>query len=453
MSSPQSGSDQSGEPVIKSPPESIFGTLSCLGPSMILSASIVGSGELIMTTTLGARAGFVALWVIIVSCLVKVCVQLEFGKHAISSGESSMAALGALRGPRLASARWAIWMWLIVQLVIFFQYGGIVTGVGQALNIAVPQIPEWCWTCAAGLTTAVLISFGRYRLIQNVSIALMALFTFFTLLCVGLLQGTEYAISSDQIASGLQFQLPSAVIGAAVAAFGLTGVGASEVIAYPYWCLEKGYAGFTGPRQESEAWVTRARGWIRVMYWDAFLSMLVYTLVTCGFFALGAAVLHGSGEIPEGAEMIRTLSRIYTESAGAGAMALYLLGAIIVLFSTLFAGTAAWTRMFSDAFSRFGLLDYSNPTERQRWIRGFAWFFPLSWTALGLTFKTPVIMVGAGGVANAALLLLVVYAAYTFRYSRLPLELRPGRLYDMLLWTSFVSITAIGVFAVIKVVG
>jgi len=66
-------SDQSNESSIKSPPKTFFGTLFCLGTSMILLASIVGSGELIMTTTLGAQAGFVALWIIIVSCLVKVC--------------------------------------------------------------------------------------------------------------------------------------------------------------------------------------------------------------------------------------------------------------------------------------------------------------------------------------------------------------------------------------------
>ncbi len=441
----------SAESLVRQPPTTFFGTLACLGPSMILSASIVGSGELIMTTTLGAKAGFVALWVIIVSCLVKVFVQLEFGKHAISSGESTMAALNGLWGPRLAGAGWAIWMWFLVQLVIFVQYGGIVTGVGQALNVAIPGVPVWAWACLAGLTTAGLVSWGRYRLIQNVSIALMALFTLFTLLCVGLLQSTQYAISGDEILSGLRFQLPPAVLAAAVAAFGLTGVGASEIIAYPYWCLEKGYAGFTGPREGSDAWVRRARGWIRVMYWDALLSMVVYTVVTCGFYLLGAAVLHGRGEIPEGPEMIRTLSRVYTESAGSGAMVLYVVGAIVVLFSTLFAGSAAWTRMFTDAFAQVGLLDYSDLSQRRRWIQIFAWFFPLSWTLLGLTFKAPVAMVMAGGIANAGLLLLVVHAAYTFRYYRLPFELRPGRLYDALLWASFASISAVGVLAVISV--
>ena len=451
MNSEEVRPEQSYESAAKTPPASIVGTLSCLGPSMILSASIVGSGELIMTTTLGAQAGFVALWVIIVSCLVKVCVQLEFGKHAISSGESTMAALDDLRGPRFGGASWTIWMWLIVQLVIFFQYGGIVTGVGQALNIAIPAVPVWIWACLAGLTTAVLISYGRYRLIQNVSITLMMLFTLFTLLCVALLQRTPYAISTDQIAEGLKFRLPHAAVGAAVAAFGLTGVGASEIIAYPYWCLEKGYAGFTGPREQSAAWLGRARGWIRVMYWDAFLSMIVYTVVTSAFYVLGAAVLHGRGEIPARGEMIHTLSKVYTESAGSGAMALYTVGAIVVLFSTLFAGSAAWTRMFSDAFAQFGLLDYSDLSQRQRWIRAFAWFFPLSWTVLGLSFEAPVAMVTAGGLANAGLLLLVVYAAYTFRYDRLPPELRPGRLYDVLLWASFVSITAVGVLAIVKV--
>ena len=452
MNSEAAGATTSDQPAIKPAPTTLLGTLSHLGPSMVLSASIVGSGELIMTTTLGAKAGFTALWVIILSCLVKVCAQLEFGKHAISSGESTMKAMDRLGGPRIAGANWTIWMWLIVQLVTFFQYGGIVTGVGQALNIAFPPIPVWAWACLAGLTTAVLISWGRYALIQNLSIALMALFTIFTVLCVALLQSTQYAISADQVMEGLRFQLPTAALGAAIAAFGLTGVGASEIITYPYWCLERGYAGFTGPREASDEWLERARGWIRVMYWDAFLSMVVYTLVTAAFYVLGAAVLHGRGEIPEGANMIRTLSKIYTESAGKGAMVLYVGGAIVVLFSTLFAGSAAWTRTFSDAFAQVGLLDYSDVNQRRTWIRFFAWFFPLSWTVLGLTFKAPVAMVTAGGVANAALLLLVIYAAFTFRYRRLPKELKPSLFYDVLLWTSFVAIAVVGVIVVVDAV-
>ena len=75
---------------VKHPPASFRSKLAFLGPGFILSASIVGSGELIATTILGAKAGFVAFWVIIISCIIKVAIQLEFGRTAIINGESPM---------------------------------------------------------------------------------------------------------------------------------------------------------------------------------------------------------------------------------------------------------------------------------------------------------------------------------------------------------------------------
>jgi Mn2+/Fe2+ NRAMP family transporter len=105
--------------------------------------------------------------------------------------------------------------------------------------------------------------------------------------------------------------------------------------------------------------------------------------------------------------------------------------------------------LFSDAFAEAGLLDYANLQQRRRWIAVFAWFFPLAWTVFGVTFKAPVAMVMAGGVANAFLLLLVVFAAYIFRYHRLAPDLKPGRLYDVLLWISLSSVAGVGVMAIL----
>src|ERR1700754_4086859 len=94
---------------VKEPPTSFFRRLKFLGPGFILSASIVGSGELIATTTLGAKAGFTAFWVILVSCLVKVAIQLEFGKYAILTGETAMKSFNGLPGPRIRKSGWAVW--------------------------------------------------------------------------------------------------------------------------------------------------------------------------------------------------------------------------------------------------------------------------------------------------------------------------------------------------------
>ena len=74
---------------IKKPPITRWGTIKQLGPGLLLTGSIVGSGELIATTRLGAEVGFVVLWLILISCIVKVPVQSELGRHAIVTGQTT----------------------------------------------------------------------------------------------------------------------------------------------------------------------------------------------------------------------------------------------------------------------------------------------------------------------------------------------------------------------------
>jgi|GEM_PF-4346662 len=50
---------------VAEPPRQFGQILRRIGPGMILAASIVGSGKLIATTSLGAKVGYVALWIII----------------------------------------------------------------------------------------------------------------------------------------------------------------------------------------------------------------------------------------------------------------------------------------------------------------------------------------------------------------------------------------------------
>ena len=186
-----------------------------------------------------------------VSCLVKVAVQLEFGKHAINTGEPTLEALNRLPGPRWRGTSWSIWMWLGIKIVQFIQYGGMIGGVALALNIAVPSVNVWVWTCIAGFATAVLVFRGNYRFIEWFAIILVSAFSIFTLFCVFVLQTTPYQINLNDLAEGLKFHIPATAIGVALAAFGITGVSADEIISFPYWCLEKGYARFTGPRESS----------------------------------------------------------------------------------------------------------------------------------------------------------------------------------------------------------
>jgi len=437
---------------IQQPPARLRGKLKYLGPGFILSASVVGSGELIATTSLGAKAGFVTLWVILVSCLVKIVLQLEFGRLSITRGVTAMNLMNEMPGPRFGKKRvsWAVWSWLVLWIFKPLQLGGIIGGVAIILNIAIPSLSIAAWTIVVAFVVISVMLFGFYEVVEKISLVFMGLFTLFTLLALFMVQNTDFAVSWPDIAEGLSFRLPKGSVGFAFAAFGLTGVGGDEILSYNYWCIEKGYARYTGSRDDSGAWEDRARGWIRVMYMDAFLSMIVYTVVTAAFFLLGASILYERGDLPEGYQMIESLSRIYTESVGPTAKNIFQMGSFVALFSTLFAALAIRTRVFSDLFGAVGWIDFSNMRTRLRTIRYLAIFFPITWTIAFLLIKLPVLMVTIGGIATFVMLFIVVIAGIWFRFGPGEKVVPPGRAYRVFLIISCAAIFMVGVYGIVK---
>lgn len=437
---------------VREPPITFGGVLRHLGPGFVLSAAVVGSGELIATTVLGARAGFVTFWVILVSCLVKVTLQIEWGKHVIHSGETAMTALNKLPGFKLGQGHWSIWLWLFIQLFKLLQVGGIVGGVAITLNMIAPVLSVPVWAVVVTVLTALLVYQGYYKVVERFSLFMTGFFTFFTLASVFFLQYTPFAIAWPDLRAGLTFELPPALVGIAIAAFGITGVGGDEIMYYNYWCLEKGYAAYTGPKQNTPEWEKRARGWIKIMQYDALLAMIIYTLVTAAFYILGAAVLHQQSQVPEGYALIKVLSGMYTQTLGPWAEIIFMISAFMVLYSTLFTAAASFTRIFADAFGQLGWLRFHDFAIRQRAIAVLAWVFPISWCLLFLFIKLPVSMILLGGFMTSVLLLLVGYTAIYFRYRRLPTALKPGLFYDAAFWLSVVAIVAVGVYGIWQVV-
>jgi manganese transport protein len=414
---------------IKEPPSGFWGRFKFLGPGFILSASIVGSGELIATTTLGAHAGFVAFWVIIISCIVKVAVQLEFGKHAILTGETAMQMFNSLPGKRLGQGKWSLWLIFMLILLKLVQLGGMIGSTAIVLNMLIPSLMAKHWVWLIALSVSILIYKGYYVVVEKVSLIMIAMFTVMTIASVIALNYTPYSISWDELRSGLSFSMP--------------------IIAYNYWCLEKGYAAYTGPRTNDEAWRQRARGWIKVMYLDAFTAMAIYTIVTAAFYLLGAAVLHGKGVIPEGNQLIETVALIYTQSLGEGIRSAYLIGAFFVLYSSLFATLAAWTRIYPDIFGQLGWIDFSVVKKRKQLIFWLAWLIPVCWAVTYLFISLPVMMILFGGAVGSVMLFLVAYAAIHIR-NTIPQIVTETKLYTFAFWTSVVSIFLVGVYGILK---
>lgn len=562
---------------IQEPPTSFGGIFRKLGPGLIIAASIVGSGELIATTKTGAQAGISLLWLIVVGCVIKVFVQIELGRVAISQGETTLTSLNRIPGPRLRVS-WIVWYWLIMMIVGFGQLGGIIGGVGQALALARPLTGDYVeaikfpsesdlkryiawddekknhnndfhatlspdqqervtraqevietrltnlddgspgraaetvqlvrnliekereakvkesagedfdkgaflkaeksavkdvltpwtwddkyWSIAVAVMTIVLLVRGKYGLIQNVSTFLVVGFTFITIGNVMALQfKPEFAMSAGEIFAGMMPLLPEAGVAppglpywelkqplaTALATFGIIGVGATELVAYPYWCIEKGYAKYTGPKTNDEGWYRRANGWINVMRWDSFASMLIYTVATLAFFFMGVAVMYQNGLDPEGMRMVSTLLEQYVPVFGEYAKWLFLVGAIAVLYSTYLVANAAWTRLYTDAFKVYGLMSRDNEKAHNQSILILAIVLPLISMGLWCSGINPVKLVLLSGLMQAIMLPMLGFAALWFRYTKTDEPIRPGKVWDGFLILSCIGLLIAGAWGV-----
>lgn len=444
---------------IQEPPTGWGASLKHLGPGLIVSASIVGSGELIATTALGAQVGFALLWLVIASTLVKVAVQVELARWTIITGKPALTGYDKVP-PRIGRIGWINLLWAIMALSKILQVGGIVGGTALAFSLLMPiggdpastvSVTTWVFIVAIG-SIALLYS-NRYSLIERVATLLVVVFSVMTVVIAVGLPFTPFPYGASELMSGLGFAIPLGAIGAAVAMFGITGVGADEITFYTYWCVEKGYARYVGPNDGSEAWKRRARGWLHVMYKDAFVSWMIYTFSTVAFYIMGAAVLHPQGVVPRGNDMIASLERMYTDAIGPWSATLFLLGAIAVLISTLWASIPSWSRMYVNFMATVGWVDWHDRQQRTRWIRIFTVALPLIWGAAYLLVQSPVLMVQIGGVATGIFLLAVVIAAWYLRQQEVPEELRGGPVFYLLLVLSSIAIGILGIYTVMSVFG
>lgn len=434
---------------IEEPPKTFGATFRRIGPGLILAGSIVGSGELIATTVLGAENGYLLLWLILISCVIKTVVQEELGRHAIGTGETTLEAFNHCPGPRF-KVSWLVWMWSLMVMFTLMQIGAMLGSIGQILNRAFPAIPIAAWPWLLAALTAGLLLAGRYSLVEKVSTAMVVTFTVLTVLGAIILLKLPQYFSWAAIWEGLSFHLPATGFVTAVAAFGITGVGATELVMYPYWCIEKGYASYTGPRDDSPEWRSRAFGWIRVMGVDVANAMVIYTFATIAFYLLGAGVLHGRGVVPRGADMVQELSALYTETLGPWSLPLFLAGAFAVLYSTVFASTAAHCRVFADFTGMLGLYDRTNYATRLKVTRLFVIILLVVPCIYFTIFGEPVTMVKVGGFAQATMLPIIGFYTLYLRYNRMPAQVLPKGWLTLGLWVSAVTMAVMMGYSVFQ---
>ncbi|MGH9161427.1 MAG: Nramp family divalent metal transporter [Vicinamibacteraceae bacterium] len=437
-------------PVTRPPPRSLSGTLAQVGPGLILTASIVGSGELIVVPKLGADVGFSLLWFVIVGCLLKVFVQIALARYSVATHTTTLAALDGIPGPRWRVS-WVVWVWLGMYVGTMLQLGGIIGGIASVCAELGLAQSQGFWVAAVTASCALLLLSGRYRPVERWSTVMVGAFTLCTIVAVVALQWTPYRVTAGDLAEGLSFSLPPSFT-VAFAAFGITGVGASELVYYPYWCLEKGYGRQIGPRVDTAEWRERARGWLRVMQVDAWCSLAVYTAATAAFYVLGATVLHARGTPVTNDALVPTLAHMYGDSLGAWSTILFLVGAFVVLYSTFFVSTAGNARLLIDVLGLARVVRFPTEHERRRGIQWACVLLPLTSALVYTLWPRPVTLVIVGAIGQGVMLPFLAGAALYFHRHRATADLRPGPAWGMMLWISALLMIAIGIYQLVQTV-
>jgi hypothetical protein len=137
-----------------------------------------------------------------------------------------------------------------------------------------------------------------------------------------------------------------------------------------------------------------------------------------------------------GLDVVKDVSRLYTETFGAWSYGVFMLGAFCTLYSTLVVVAAATGRMGADLTASLGYIRWDDEPARTRVIRGFTLAFLTVWLAMAFFMTRPENYVAFGQAVNGLIntpLIVVAIVGMAFRVDR---RLRMGRVAAFLLLVS-----------------
>ena len=423
-------------------PKTFLERLKFIGPSVVVTGSVVGSGSIVMTPLLGAAAGFMLLWWLLLSMWSKPIIQAEIARYIVVSKKTFLEAFADMPGFKTTiqgkTTSWLVWFMFIGVIPSIAGMGGLAGAVAEAGNTMLPFLTVEIWVVISCLVTWMLLYFGSYKSLEKTLLVMVLFFSFMTMIIAIAMQSTDYQVSVAQVSSGLSFSFPSGYLPLALAVFGFTGISYGEIMAYTYWCLEKGYAENSGNNVEE------TKHWIKTMQTDVWVTVFFITLGTLPFFFLGAGVLYNVPELQQALatssfwdiDVISSLQNMFSLVLGGWAKWLFIVLAFFVLFSTLLSGTAAFTRTISDYLISMGLVKEQANT-RKKLIKLIAFLIPFLSGLFYFVLPNPFTLLLIAGIW-AAMGLPIVNIGALYLVNKLEPELQPKITTKFILWASLV---------------
>ncbi len=250
--------------------------LRTVGPGLAIAATGVGAGDLLAAMLAGAGFGTALVWVIVVGAALKFGLNEGVARWQLATGTTLLEGWCRYLG-------WPLKAYFLVYLVLwsFIVAGGLMSACGVAAHALWPGLSIRSWGIVHSLVALALVAAGRYALFEKVMKLMIGLMTL-TLVASVAMVGPDLG----SVLHGLVPTLPPGSAGATLSLMG--GVGGSvTLLAYGYWIREKGW---------------RSKDSLGLVRIDLTVGYVLTGLFGIAMLLLAAAVLGGSGSLPEGSK-------------------------------------------------------------------------------------------------------------------------------------------------------
>ncbi|MGB5541738.1 MAG: Nramp family divalent metal transporter [Gammaproteobacteria bacterium] len=202
-----------------------------IGPGLVIAATGLGAGDLVVASVAGAKFGTTILWAAILGAIMKFTMNEGLARWQLATGTTLLEGW-IQRLPKFVSGYFFIYLLLWTFVVA----GALIAASGLAAHALYPGLSVANWGIVHSLLAAVLVLTGRYRLLEPLMKLFMAVMMLVVLVCAAWV-APDLAV----IASGLL--IPSIPQGSVLFIIGVIGgVGGSvTLLCYGYWIRERNW--------------------------------------------------------------------------------------------------------------------------------------------------------------------------------------------------------------------
>ncbi|MGH3750092.1 MAG: Nramp family divalent metal transporter, partial [Micromonosporaceae bacterium] len=436
-----------------------------LGPSVILLAGAIGSGEFVLWPYITSQVGLTLVWLTLLGVLTQYFLNMEIERYTLATGETAVTGFMRL---------WKPWgLLFIVMTIVPWAWPGWATGGTTTLSFVlgfsestIPYITIGVLVLIGAVLTASPVVYRTTEKIQFFMVAMIVAFVLYAMFF--LIGGGGYAalgrgfIEVQKIPDGV------GTIGAAtlLGAIAFAGAGGAMNLAQSNWMRDKGLgmgarlprvvSPFTGEEvatpttgyffKRDEENMRRWNAWWKIAKREQFVTFFVIGAITLFVFMALTYVTLGTGVGKEDFAFIHLQGEALADAQGTWLSTAFWLTGTVVLFSTNLAVLDMVGRITADVL-KTGALRNNPRWSESRLYFATVWAEILFGSAILLSGVTqPIILLVIASSLNG--LVMFVYSVLLIRLNRgvLPREigLKGGRLVA-LVW----AVIFYGVFSAI----